>query len=686
VYRGFYYRNYAMIFRYDPQGNQVLVSDVQISDYVSSQNYYNIYRSSYSTVSSSAGTEAVRLRRGDYAWTTSFLGLNNFYRNTYGESDSRKDQTYSLIDGLDEETWTIIEPFDVVIGVSTPLEAPTPSISDTLGVSPLEVAPPDTTTPDVGGDVTPPATTGETTETAAPTQEAATDPAAQSIDPNTPLPAITAIPGVGEDGTTTPVPNTDGLVPPVPGQGDTNTQDLGTLPGLGTLPNPTDPNQLPPATDEAIPLETPENTLPESLSGTSAADVTLPTDALPSTGEITPPTGVTPPPVGATPSDSPLEVTIPEGLNPTVPPIEAGASPLEVAPPEGWSPNQDIDIGVFGTSEATSYTNKQYAADLEELRRQLEEAQKNIEEQQKAIEEFIKSQLTKILTAASEAGHGDIWQDTLDTLTFARDNMSPDMFVRFAGDIGALVGAAYRNPGWDSLKGYPLSGVQVDARENLKLLGDISRLGKESLNPQLVDDLFMSAIPYEYWNAKNSQNLQAMNLTLQMAYTTIQEGMVPLMAGRLPRGKSIVGVGQQLDNAATKAVGAADDVALNQARNSLTDLIEMRKLAWDPAAKKWRMDEVLAASRFSQQTGIKLERGAAFDFKNGNTSYEFKFTSPRNLTYFNYDQATTSLAEQLKVKPGATFVIDFRYIPSNEISRLEQFIDGQSGYNFIKLR
>jgi hypothetical protein len=87
--------------------------------------------------------------------------------------------------------------------------------------------------------------------------------------------------------------------------------------------------------------------LPESLSGTNASDVTLPADALPSTGEITPPTGVTPPPVGATPSDSPLEVTIPEGLNPTVPPIEAGASPLEVAPPEGWRPNQDIDIDLF---------------------------------------------------------------------------------------------------------------------------------------------------------------------------------------------------------------------------------------------------------------------------------------------------------------------------------------------------
>jgi hypothetical protein len=559
VYRGFYYRNYAMIFRFDPQGNQVLVSDVQISDYVSSQNYYNIYRSSYSTVSSSAATEAVRLRRGDYGWTTSFLGLNNFYRNTYGENDSRKDQTYSLIDGLDEETWTIIEPFDVVIGVSTPLEAPTPSISDTLGVSPLDVAAPETTTPDVGGEVAPPTLEGETTQ---PTEEPTGEntPSTQSLDPNAPLPAISALPGIDEDGTTTPVPNTDGLVPPVPGQGDVNTQDLGTLPGLGTLPTPTDPNQLPPATGEAIPLETSENTLPESLSGTNPSDVTLPTDALPSTGEITPPTGVTPPPVGATPSDSPLEVTIPEGLNPTVPPIEGTASPLEVAPPEGWNPQADIDIGVFGFVEEDDFQDG-YANDLEDLEdaiREIERRQADELGRQQILSQFADAQRNKLLAMIDtyKGRLGGTEGATQDSIEFAYATMQPEAFIRFVGDIGSTIAIGVRPQGFDIPHWYcsgvcnPEEGSPQEARDSLRELGEIAKQAELTGNPELANSLYDTSIPYEYWSGERKERLMAMNLIMQMTYTTINEGLLGMMFGRLPRGKSIVGVGSNADNIA----------------------------------------------------------------------------------------------------------------------------------------
>ncbi len=145
----------------------------------------------------------------------------------------------------------------------------------------------------------------------------------------------------------TPAP-TDGTITP-----SEDNQNSGSLPALqapAPLQGLPDPN-APTTTGAPITLETPDNTLPETITTTNAADVSAPStlSTIPGDGtEITPPDSTVPPVVGTTPTAGPLEVTPPETLAPTVPPITTDTSPLEVTPPDGWKPAPGASVDPLG--------------------------------------------------------------------------------------------------------------------------------------------------------------------------------------------------------------------------------------------------------------------------------------------------------------------------------------------------
>jgi YD repeat-containing protein len=303
-------------FRYDPFGNQILSTQSSIREYVAGQGFFDLHRDNYTVIYGADGVDMIRKRKGRVAYLNSWLGVPVFdYRvNQYPDAASLdRTQLYSLADGLDEETWTIVEPFDIM-NEQAALEAPTESISDTLGVSPLDVTAPGSVIPSTGDE-------GETV--APPTAEGAAE-------------------GTTTDGTP---PVASQAVPfdptaPLPSLGDT-----------GTTPQAT--------SGETTPAETGELVLPESITSLDPLGIDAPINPdvpvipeVPASDvptDIAQPGEVEAPSLGNLPSDSNLDIAAPETLEASVPPIENAPSPVEVTPPDGFALD-DGNISVFDDS------------------------------------------------------------------------------------------------------------------------------------------------------------------------------------------------------------------------------------------------------------------------------------------------------------------------------------------------
>jgi hypothetical protein len=230
------------------------------------------------------------------------------WNNGAADNQRFKTETFSLIDSLyPADSFTLMNPYQVVADPNTTFAAPTDTISDQTGILATDITAPVTVLPD-------------TTEVTQPTDTEAITP--------------------GTD---------EGVTPPVATE-DSNT--LGITPGFGSI--------------EAAPLGTlsdgvaageqggtgagEQGVLPESISTQTATDIQTPTDL--STGTL--PDGVTPPdtgtlpPLGTTPSDNPTEVQLPADLSSSpLPPVETGVQVLEVAPPKGWRPSEDGSVAAF---------------------------------------------------------------------------------------------------------------------------------------------------------------------------------------------------------------------------------------------------------------------------------------------------------------------------------------------------
>jgi YD repeat-containing protein len=306
--------DYHLLFRYDPFSNQVLTADVSLRQEMRSgiQHYYSLYRKSYSTIATAGEAQLIRARNGNYGYQRRCL-LSCWWeeRDTYSSNDTFKDQTFSLADGMQSGAWTIVEPFDLVEQSELALAAPREAISDLIGVLPLEVAPPPSSTPAFGqpGEIAPPG--------------------ADDIDQST-----------------------SGLSSPT----DFNVASTGLaeLPKLSQLPagSEHDAPTLPAmAEQQAAPfdLAPPTTALPPALAEVQTSEVTAPGQPHPSPpgvenpGEVTRPGETAPPPLGPSPSDGSAEVTPPYSIGtPVIPPIGPGPEPIvKVTPPLGWQPEAE---------------------------------------------------------------------------------------------------------------------------------------------------------------------------------------------------------------------------------------------------------------------------------------------------------------------------------------------------------
>jgi hypothetical protein len=242
-----------------------------------------------------------------------------------------KSESYSLSEGFGDRLFAGMVPFDVGANLSISLEAPGTSISDAVGVVAEDVVAPESAVPPSGD--------GEVTAPTSETQDSGTTDTTTGSFNTAPIGDLSGLPASGD--VSAPVQTDDGsTVTP----NDTSTE-TGTLPSLQSppdlqgLPDPSVPTTT---SGDPITLEESGNTLPESITTNSAADVeapltpsgTTPTDG----SEVTPPGTTTPPILTTVPNAGPLEVTPPESLSPEVPPITTAASPLEVTPPDSWKP------------------------------------------------------------------------------------------------------------------------------------------------------------------------------------------------------------------------------------------------------------------------------------------------------------------------------------------------------------
>ncbi len=317
-------------FIYDPAGELVLSASSTIHQ--QAQTLYNdrLRRDYSSTYTSEGDVQLLRKRWG----SQKISNLND--EGWADEREVRWDHTFSLADGMYSQTrWNAAELFEVT-APSTPLAAPTSSISDRLGVAPAEVAAPSTELPDLDtGDVLAP---------------------------------------VEED-----VPTDDGTV--VNTQASSWTSD--SLPALAPLERSSQPAQPQQWSDAALPEgevsavaepdaatstpaaqsepQAPSSALPEVLNTTDALDIVAPSSLiapLPPVGdatEVLPPGSAAPPSVGAGPSDGPLDIVPPAEIQPPTVPI-IGTTPdaiTAVAPPPDWREDTPF-VEAFGSGSSGS--------------------------------------------------------------------------------------------------------------------------------------------------------------------------------------------------------------------------------------------------------------------------------------------------------------------------------------------
>ena len=332
-----HYESY-IVFRYDPSGDQALVADASLEV---DGNDYSLSRSTISTVQVADDVQVIRAREGVYALT------QGTRTDTWSPSDRLKDETFSLADGIKEEQWAIVAPFQVAKGSALSLAAPTPPISNLVGVAPLEVRAPDATVPEISpggdaGDVAPP---------------------------------VEAEEAGGETAQADATVSTQGV-------GDTAGFDPQGLPSLGELPA----LEQPVAVDGAAPaqvdapaspgftLEAPVGALPDVLTDVGAAEVAAPEEATavvpPSAGdlsEVTAPEGTNPPGSGSGPSDGPEAVVPPESIaSPVAAPIaKALPAPIgSVTPPVGWQSEGEIEtLAFYRIDEGGDYRSRRSSRD-----------------------------------------------------------------------------------------------------------------------------------------------------------------------------------------------------------------------------------------------------------------------------------------------------------------------------------
>jgi YD repeat-containing protein len=300
-------------FVYDPKGNMVVSSNSVTTNTQTAPR--RLARDFSSTYSSNGEVQVIRKSNSDY---------NVAVQGQYTDTMQVYSPTFSMADGLKANTqWQAAVLFDFVPENTTTLEAPTESISDTLGVSPLDVAPP--------GDLVP--STGDE-EVAIPTDGQEETPA--------PVDGEVEVPVASEEPTSQAVTTTSfDVSAPLIGLSDLNAPASQTT-----------------TTSETSPMQTEEIVLPETIKGINTLDIAAPVNSeVPTTPEL-PASDSTEvaapgqvdeaPSLGNLPSDSSLDIAAPQTLEARVPPIESAPSPLEVAPPEGFALD-DGDIGVFQT-------------------------------------------------------------------------------------------------------------------------------------------------------------------------------------------------------------------------------------------------------------------------------------------------------------------------------------------------
>jgi hypothetical protein len=302
-------------FIYDPKGNMVLSSNSVLTNTQTAPR--RLVRDFSSTYSSNGEVQIIRKSNSDY---------NVAVQGQYTDAMQVYTATFSLADGLKANTqWQAAVLFDTVPEAATPLEAPTDSISDTLGVSPLDVAAP--------GDIVP--STGDEGDTAAPAEAGQGEETQPSVDGDVSAPVAS------EETQET-------------SQGTTSFDVSAPLTGLADLNAPVTSQ---PAASQTTP-DTSEVVLPETMTSVNTTDIAAPinrdTPVIPEVPASDAPGEIaalgeldSAPSLGNLPSDSSLDIGMPETLEASIPPIENTPQPLDVAPPEGFALD-DETIDVYG--------------------------------------------------------------------------------------------------------------------------------------------------------------------------------------------------------------------------------------------------------------------------------------------------------------------------------------------------
>jgi hypothetical protein len=318
-----------VFFVHDPRGNQVLSVRGMVEENESYNEHHVIWRDQATVVAAAGDTQVMRYQDSKYGkWCSFFL----FGCISQGGADERvdrvRDESFSLADGLKQESWSIVVPFADPVGEPISLAAPGVSISDRLGVLPSDVVSPVEGAPGFGpGEVVAPEGEGAVVPEEEPAGEESSGVGTFSV--TSPLPGIGTLGVYGEAG---------------PDEGAA-AGEAGALAG---------PDSLPLVEGEAalgrlLELPSPGSVLPESVTGVSAADVVAPAAAAPrapgggDAGGVPPPVTRVPPEVGPGPSDGPAGVIPPANSgvgSPRLPPVVPGTpGPVGgVLPPIGWVP------------------------------------------------------------------------------------------------------------------------------------------------------------------------------------------------------------------------------------------------------------------------------------------------------------------------------------------------------------